>query len=164
MRRLVFMLLLCCPLTVAGEWVRLGTVGPVHDISELLATAMGRTHQQETISQIKPFTSERYPILSEGITPGRIQSTAQRFSHLKQPLCVVGPDDASRRWIVTHRKRLVETKSVCVLTNIENSTQHHQLSQLLLGIPHYAAPVSDLFASLAIAHYPVLISRKGIEQ
>ena len=163
MRRLVFIIVWCCPLTLAADWIHIGTLGPVEDISELLSIAFS-ANQNATTKPTLSTPPERYPILSTGISPGRVASRAQPFPHLKQPLCVIGPDDVSRRWIRTHRTRLIQSNSVCVLTNIDNSTQHQQLSQLLLGIPHYAAPVSDLLRRLSVAHYPLLISRRGIEQ
>ena len=103
------------------------------------------------------------PIQSPGLTPGRVEprSTQQPFA---RPFFLIGSDAFSRKWLATHRDRLVEIGAVGMLVEAETLDDLRIITEIAKGLPILPASASDIAEALDLSHYPVLITKDGIEQ
>lgn len=112
-------------------------------------------------------TSRLLPIRSPGLTPGPVTRrpvTLPNNGTLTQPFFLIGSDEKSRAWLVTHRGRLETIGAVGMLVQADSVADLEAIAALADGLPILPAPASDIARSLGIQHFPVLISRLGIEQ
>jgi integrating conjugative element protein (TIGR03765 family) len=103
------------------------------------------------------------PIRSPGLTPGPVAARAhgRPFS---RPFFLIGSDGRSRQWLKVHRDRLKEIGAVGMLVQAATEADLHVIATLADGLAILPASASDIAQALGISHYPVLISRQGIEQ
>ena len=103
------------------------------------------------------------PIRSPGLTPGRV---ARRDSKrpFGRPFFLIGADGRSREWFATHRDRLAEIGAVGMLIEAETLDDLRAIAAIADGLPILPASASDIAAALGLVHYPVLITKDGIEQ
>ena len=103
------------------------------------------------------------PIRSPGLTPGRV---ARRDSKrpFARPFFLIGADGLSREWFGTHRNRLAEIGAVGMLVEAETLDDLHAIAAIADGLPILPASASDIAEALGLSHYPVLITKDGIEQ
>ncbi len=103
------------------------------------------------------------PIRSPGLTPGRVERRAVHRPFAR-PFFLIGSDAFSRQWLVTHRDRLAEIGAVGMLVQAETVDDLRAIAALAKGLPILPASASDIAEALALSHYPVLITRDGLEQ
>ena len=103
------------------------------------------------------------PIKSPGLTPGPIQPQAVKRPFTR-PFFLIGSDSLSRQWLSRHRGRLLEVGAVGMLVQAETIADLEAIAQLGQGLQIMPASGSDIAKALGISHYPVLVSRDGIEQ
>ncbi len=103
------------------------------------------------------------PIRSPGLSPGPIQARSHNRP-FSRPFFLIGSDDQSRRWLAKHRARLEEIGAVGMLVQAETLEDLQAIARLAEGLPIMPASAADIATALGISHYPVLISRQGIEQ
>ncbi|MCP5417422.1 MAG: integrating conjugative element protein [Chromatiaceae bacterium] len=103
------------------------------------------------------------PIHSAGLTPGRVEprTLQQPFA---RPFFLIGSDLFSREWLATHRDRLVEIGAVGMLVEAETLDDLQAIAKIAQGLPILPASANDIAEALDLAHYPVLITKDGIEQ
>ena len=103
------------------------------------------------------------PIESPGLSPGPIQPQAMKRP-FSRPFFLIGSDAFSRQWLSQHRDRLLEIGAVGMLVQAETVTDLEAIAQLGQGLQIMPASGSDIAEALGIPHYPVLVTRDGIEQ
>ena len=81
-----------------------------------------------------------------------------------RPFFLIGSDAASRDWLTRHRDRLKELGAVGMLVQAESVEDLEIIARIADGLPILPAPAADIGRALGIEHFPVLISRRGIEQ
>lgn len=111
--------------------------------------------------------SQRLPIRTPTLTPGPVSPRLLSLPNgatLPRPLFLIGADLPSRRWLETHRVRLVELQAVGMLVNAETTADLEAIAAISEGLPILPASATDIAAALGLEHIPVLISRRGIEQ
>ena len=103
------------------------------------------------------------PIRSPGLTPGRVepQDIKRPFA---RPFFLIGADGLSREWFGTHRDRLSEIGAVGMLVEAETLDDLRAIAAIADGLPILPASASDIAEALGLSHYPVLITKDGIEQ
>lgn len=103
------------------------------------------------------------PIRSPGLTPGPVPARThdRPFS---RPFFLIGSDTRSRQWLKSHRDRLKDIGAVGMLVRAETETDLRAIAVLSDGLVILPASASDIAQALGVSHYPVLISRHGIEQ
>ena len=103
------------------------------------------------------------PIRSPGLSTARIapRSVDRPFT---RPFFLIGSDGFSRRWLVTHRDRLAQIGAVGMLVQAETVEDLEAIAEIARGLPILPASASDVAGTLGLSHYPVLVSRQGIEQ
>ncbi len=103
------------------------------------------------------------PIRSPGLSPGPVQARSHN-TPFSRPFFLIGSDDHSRRWLAKHRQRLKEIGAVGMLVQAETLEDLQAIARLAGGLSIMPASAADIATALGISHYPVLISRQGIEQ
>jgi len=103
------------------------------------------------------------PIRSPGLSPGPVEARTQPHPFAR-PFFLIGADDRSRQWLAAHRDRLKEIGAVGMLVQAETIADLQAIAALAAGLPITPASATDIAAAVGIAHYPVLITSRGIEQ
>lgn len=103
------------------------------------------------------------PIRSPGLSPGPVQARPhdRPFS---RPFFLIGSDERSRQWLVEHRDRLRSIGAVGMLVQAETPEDLRAIAGLSGGLSIMPASATDIAAALGIAHHPVLVTSRGIEQ
>ncbi len=121
-------------------------------------------------SRGNPFAQEgRLPVITPELSPGPVSrdlspEIRQRLLGLSRPLFLVGADAGSLAWLAAHRQRLAEVSAIGQLIQARNPADLQAVSAAAGGLPILVAPASDIAQALGLRHYPVLISREGVEQ
>ena len=111
--------------------------------------------------------SRLLPIHSPGLTPGLVTRRPVRLPNngtLPRPFFLIGADNRSRTWLAQHRERLETIGAVGMLVHAASMDDLDAIARLADGLPILPASASDIARVLGIKHFPVLISRRGIEQ
>jgi integrating conjugative element protein (TIGR03765 family) len=103
------------------------------------------------------------PIRSPGLSPGPVQARAQPHPFAR-PFFLIGADARSRRWLAAHRDRLKAIGAVGMLVQADTLADLQAIAALADGLPITPASAADIAAALGVAHYPVLVTSRGIEQ
>ena len=110
------------------------------------------------------FDIHRYlPIRTPELSPGQVSRRALKNAPAT-PLFLIGSDSFSQHWLLTHRIRLHEVGAVGLLVQAESVEDLQAIARLAAGLRLMPASGSDIAHHMGLKHYPVLISRKGIEQ
>lgn len=104
------------------------------------------------------------PIHTPEMSPGTVAKRPLNKPELTQPLFLIGPDARSLAWLRHHRERLIQINAIGML--VEANTLHdlQAVAAIATGLRIMPASASDIARLLGLTHYPVLISRSGIEQ
>ena len=103
------------------------------------------------------------PIRSPGLMPGRVEPRDINRPFAR-PFFLIGADGLSREWFGTHRNRLAEIGAVGMLVEAETLDDLRAIAAIADGLPILPASASDIAEALGLSHYPVLITKDGIEQ
>ncbi len=103
------------------------------------------------------------PIRSKGLTPGDVQTKAQKRP-FSRPFFLIGSDIRSQRWLTLHRDVLKSINAVGMLVQADTIEEIQAIVELAKGLPFIPASATDIAEALGINHYPVLITPQGIEQ
>jgi len=158
--------------TARAEPVVIDTVGATTSMAEYylmtqtrLAKTPRRAQKQAGRFNARTFILSRFPIHTPEMSPGPVRRrTIKHQAGLPQPICLVGVDQRSIQWIQRNRNALLKNKAVCLVIEAPTLGAYRALEKILGAIPHYAATASDIARLHHLEHYPMLISRKGIEQ
>jgi integrating conjugative element protein (TIGR03765 family) len=115
-------------------------------------------------SGIADFTKALFPVKTPELTPGPITRSALNLPHLQYPVFLVGSDALSRDWLFRYRDRLRALNAVGLLVEAGSEADYEAMIQLAAGLRLVPVSGSELAATLKLSHYPVLISKAGIEQ
>jgi len=103
------------------------------------------------------------PIKSPGLSPGPIQPQAVKRPFTR-PFFLIGSDALSKQWLSQYRDRLLEIGAVGMLVQAETAADLEAIAKIGHGLQIMPASGSDIAQALGIKHYPVLVSKEGIEQ
>jgi integrating conjugative element protein (TIGR03765 family) len=103
------------------------------------------------------------PIRSPGLSPGQVKARSHNRP-FSRPFFLVGSDERSRWWLREHRQRLEEIGAVGMLVQAETLEDLQSIARLAGGLSIMPASATDIATVLGIKHYPVLISKQGVEQ
>jgi len=103
------------------------------------------------------------PIRSPSLTPGPVerQAVSRPFT---RPFFLIGSDPLSLDWLARHCERLAEIGAVGMLVQADTVDDLRAIAELAAGLPILPASASDIARALGLSHYPVLITRTGLEQ
>jgi len=103
------------------------------------------------------------PIRSPGLTSGQVR-TRVHTRPLSRPVFLIGSGTRSRQWLVRNRARLKASGAVGLLVQAETMDDLRAMTALADDLPLMPVSGSDLARALGLAHYPALITSRGIEQ
>ena len=82
---------------------------------------------------------------------------------LTHPVCVIGPDPVSLRWLSRNRKSLAQMGARCILVSARDPGQVGQVRKAARPIMVQVAPFDGLAAMYGIRTIPMLLVGKGIQ-
>jgi len=167
--RLLLLGLLLVPLTASAELTVIYDSGETRPLAPLLEVLAGEPEGADAVIHPRlPLGAADIeallPIHSEGLSPGPVTRRVVEQSLVARPFFLVGSDPLSRRWLATHRERLLAIGAVGMLVEAETVEDVRAITAIARGLPLLPAPASDIASALGLVHYPVLVSRLGIEQ
>ncbi|MDX1252273.1 MAG: integrating conjugative element protein [Gammaproteobacteria bacterium] len=104
------------------------------------------------------------PVHTPEMSPGKVVTRPLNKPELTQPLFLIGPDALSLEWLRRHRERLIQINAIGMLVEARTSADLQAVAGLAKGLRIMPASASDIARLLGLTHYPVLITRTGIEQ
>jgi integrating conjugative element protein (TIGR03765 family) len=138
--------------------------------SQHLATAAGNPTLDSDLMGAAQL-SNLLPIRSPGLTPGKISAHTISETIKKRlamgnapPFFIIGSDDASLRWLQSHRAALLHLGAVGMLVQAETEAEVRRVADLAQGLSITLGSASDIAQALGVRRYPVLISANGVEQ
>lgn len=145
--------------------------GDTQPIAPYLHQAFGqpaRVADESSARNLRPPAIDPHtfglPVHTSTLTPGPVSPRSLQRAP-PRPLCLLGTDARSRRWLTRYRDRLHQVGAVCLLVNVNTATELQAMQRLATGIPLLQASGAAIAHQLHLRHYPVLISRQGgIEQ
>ncbi len=108
--------------------------------------------------------AQQFPITTPTMTPKIIEAIELSVPYLQVPLFIIGNDHLSKHWLSLRRQELIRIGAVGMLVEAKSSEEVESIKQLGEGLQIYPASGRDIATQLGLEHYPVLISRNGIEQ
>lgn len=106
----------------------------------------------------------RFPIETPQMQPGPVQSRRIQLQGLQAPLCIVGPDRRSRRWLQRHHRTLVEAGAQCIVTDVPDTAAFEGLRDAFPRLPMMPAAAGAIADRVKVRRYPVLIGPEYVEQ
>ncbi len=106
------------------------------------------------------------PLSSDKLSPAKLEVVQEvYYATLETPICIIGSDPLSLRWLKTNLQNLIDVKARCWLVQAKNFNDFSTVSKLLNGrvlmTPADGDAVADFFK---IKHYPVIIDQRYISQ
>ncbi len=143
-----------------------GNTKPIAPYYESLAAGAGKGRRPPDVRlpvRCALVARDVLPIHTPEMRPGRVES---RFvaTRLPRPLFLVGADADSLRWLIAHRTTLLAMEATGMLVEVATVEELRAVADAAPGLPIVPASASDIARALGIAHYPVLITREGVEQ
>ncbi len=102
-----------------------------------------------------------YPVVSDLGSSGGSARVKMVDVPLPAPVCVVGPDAASLRWLSRNRSRLTEMGASCILVQARDAREVERVRGAAGPLPVRAVPFDDLARIHGIRTVPVLLVGKG---
>lgn len=104
------------------------------------------------------------PVVSEQLSPGRVEPRALNLPPGTTPFFLVGDDDLSVAWLEQRLDALQSLNAVGLVVHVLNAEGLEQLRGMAEGLELRPVAGDDLAGRLGIQHYPVLITARGLEQ
>ncbi len=109
--------------------------------------------------------SELFPLVTGQLSPLYMSSGIDIYqAKLPSPLCVVGTDDLSLRWLRKNSNTLKEIEAHCLLVSAPNVDKARLVLNVLGSVPMSLARGDQLSDYFKFNHYPVLITERVISQ
>lgn len=114
---------------------------------------------------IKPITeAAMLPIVSDRLTPGKVEPRVINANGLIRPFFMIGDDDLSISWLKERVVALEKLQAVGLVVNVKTNSNLNQLKKLAPNLMILPVSGDDIADRLALSHYPVLITATAIEQ
>lgn len=122
--------------------------------------------QVKPIPLVKVPYDERsvLPIVSQRLTPGKVEPRLINANGLIRPFFLVGDDEYSYQWLQNRGDILRRLKAVGLIVNAQNEAALKKIRNLIPDITLLPVSGDDIADRFKLAHYPVLITATGIEQ
>jgi integrating conjugative element protein (TIGR03765 family) len=122
-------------------------------------------HAQAEASAHRPVTeADMLPVHSKRLTPGRVASRAIHLPPATTPFFLIGDGDLSQRWLQQRGPRLRQLHAVGLVVKVNTAAQLRHLRALGDGLILRPVTGDDIAKRLGLAHYPVLITPRGLQQ
>ncbi len=78
--------------------------------------------------------------------------------YLKVPLCIVGTNEGSLRWMEQNKDLLTQHEAVCAIADADNESALLTMQKLAAPVPVVVIPLEEIAARHGIDQYPVLVT------
>ena len=112
------------------------------------------------LAEIKPTEYPVFPLLPSVMQPGK-QKTVAHDLPLVYPMFIVGCDAASKNWLLKHKAYLQEKRAIGMLVQADSMAAFASLSEVASGLQINLMDDANIYSSVEIEHYPVLIDVDG---
>ncbi len=103
------------------------------------------------------------PVRTTRMSPGKVEGRTINAPGM-QPLFLIGDDETSRRWLLTHSTALEQMQAVGLVVNVDSKERLDAIRSLVPNLLVSPASGDELAQRLGLNHYPVLITPTAIEQ
>ena len=104
------------------------------------------------------------PVITNLMTPGRVQTRSINRPFLNQPIFIVGADELSLTWLKEHHQQLKKHNATGIAVNVKTEKELEQLIQASGGLAINPVAGDKISHQLSLKHYPALVSATRIEQ
>lgn len=112
-----------------------------------------------------PFSeADMLPVTSERLSPGEVGFRPLELPGRMTPFFLVGDDPLSLRWVEARGEILRELGAVGLIVEVSTPEGLQRLREATPGLELRPTPGDDLAGRLGLAHYPVLVTSRGLEQ
>ena len=118
----------------------------------------------EAMSRGPVKEADLLPVQSNRLTPGAVTARKLTLPSGMTPFFIIGADRMSLRWIKQRAARLRDLHAVGLVVNVGSAAQLTQLRAVGGGLVMRPVAGNDIARRLDLAHYPVLITPKGVQQ
>jgi len=119
---------------------------------------------KEAAKEPNQATFNIFPIETPLMSPGKFETRSIDLPQLPQPLFIIGSDELSKNWLKQHVEQLKQIKAIGFLVQAKNESDFKTIKSIADGLVIIPLSGNQLAVQWNIDHYPVLISRKAIEQ
>ena len=123
-----------------------------------------KNKREKGTSNKKPMLPFKLPITTPSMRLGRVSVAAKTLKHLQQPLFLVGADVLSKSWLIKKREALKKVGAVGLLIHANDIDDINAMQEIADGLRLVPVSAEGIATELGLTHYPVLISKQGIEQ
>lgn len=114
---------------------------------------------------IKPVTeASMLPIISERLSPGRVDAKVINANGLVRPFFIVGADPLSIKWLTERVNILKQLNAVGLVVNVNTQQEFQTIKQIAPTLTILPISGDDIADRLSLEHYPVLVTATSIEQ
>jgi len=169
---LAILLLTLMTLTSAASYGALTVVGDLGGEStapffDAINAQPGEFTPPESLSPSTPpaevTVASALPVITPELTPGPVAARALNLPGMP-PVFIVGDDDLSRQWLLRRAAELTHLGATGFVVNVADPVHLQSLKALLPSAEMAPVSGSDLARRLQLAHYPLLITEKGLAQ
>mgnify|MGYP000875506469 CR=1 FL=1 len=103
------------------------------------------------------------PVVSHRMTPGQIQPIQMNLPGML-PIFLIGTDNFSKNWLHRNYDYLRKIEAMGLVVSVKTINELSELRQLAPDLTLIPTPGDDLALRLNLAHYPALLTSKGLSQ
>lgn len=120
-------------------------------------------------SDIEPITYDE--MVSQGL-PIKLSLANRRFdryqdqraNHFITPICIIGYDPLSRKWLAEHAQALKKHGAVCLLAQAQALSEVKQLQKIAPGVVIQPVSAQKIVEQVGVPAYPALIFNGWVAQ
>ena len=116
---------------------------------------------RQTIDPARAVPQSGYPVVSSLSSSVGLVGVKEIDLPLSSPVCVIGPDAASLRWLSRNRSKLIKVGASCILVRARDAREAERVRAAARPIPVRAVPFDELARIHGIRTVPVLLVGKG---
>jgi integrating conjugative element protein (TIGR03765 family) len=113
--------------------------------------------------QIKQAITNSYSVHTQDITLGRVQNREANFKYFSGAIALIGCDKPSYRWLKLRASRLSQINPNYFIINCKDKSVYDEFTKAT-GIKAVPIDGDQFHRVYGINHYPVLITKKAIQQ
>jgi integrating conjugative element protein (TIGR03765 family) len=112
-----------------------------------------------------PMAKPQYKdVTTPEMTVGKVRQRQLNLPLLSSPIFLVGTDPVSKKWLANNKAALINMVAVGMIINTSSEKDTVDILKMTSGLTVSTASASTLARRFKLRHYPVLISKKAIQQ
>jgi integrating conjugative element protein, PFL_4695 family len=108
--------------------------------------------------------ADMLPVVSNKLSPGKVEGKPINASGLVVPIFLVGADELSSAWLKQRASKLKELGAVGMAVNVPDMSALQAIRAIAPDLTIIPASGDDFNAHLGVTTYPVLITRTAMDQ